>query len=291
MPLFGSHLSVAGSFTRAIDSAVALGCDTVQIFTKAPSQWAGRSIGDDEAADFRKALKASKLKFPLAHDSYLINLAAGDDALFRKSVDAFVDEIRRADLLGLDYLVTHPGSHVGAGDDAGLARVIEGIDESLARTPDARVRVLIETTAGQGSSLGWRFEQLGRILAGVKDAARLGVCVDSCHIFAAGYALWPEAEYKATMKEFDRVVGLKQIKAWHLNDSKKGLGSRVDRHEHLGRGAIGEGAFGLIVNDKRFARLPMILETAKEDDMDKVNLALLRRLIKSQPQMNTDARR
>lgn len=278
MPPFGSHLSVAGGFTKAIDAAVALGCDTVQIFTKAPSQWRGRAIGADEAKAFRAALKKSKLKLPLAHDSYLINLAAPDPGLQRRSIDAFVDEVQRAELLGLAYLVMHPGAHVGSGEPAALKQAVAALDEVIARTGGVEVKILIEATAGQGTTLGWKFEHLRTVLRGVRTPARLGVCLDTCHIFAAGYALSPAAEYRKTMHEFDQVVGMKWLKAWHLNDSKKPLGSRVDRHEHLGQGCIGREAFGLIVNDRRFAKLPMILETAKEDDMDVVNLALLRKL-------------
>ncbi len=278
MPLFGSHLSVAGGFTKAIDAAVKLGCDTVQIFTKAPSQWRGREITDVEAVQFRKALKQSKLKLPLVHDSYLINLAAPDDALYRRSIDAFVDEVQRAEKLGVAYIVTHPGAHVGSGEDDGLQRVVTALNEMIARTADVRVKILIEATAGQGTTLGWRFEHLRTILQRVSRPVRFGICLDTCHIFAAGYSLWPRAEYTKTMLEFDNVVGMKWLKAFHLNDSKKPIGSRVDRHEHLGQGYIGREAFGLVVNDPRFAKLPMILETAKENDMDVVNLALLREL-------------
>ncbi len=278
MPLFGSHLSVAGGFTKAIDAAVKLGCDTVQIFTKAPSQWRGREITDVEAVQFRKALKQSKLKLPLVHDSYLINLAAPDDALYRRSIDAFVDEVQRAEKLGVAYIVTHPGAHVGSGEDDGLQRVVTALNEMIARTADVRVKILIEATAGQGTTLGWRFEHLRTILQRVSRPVRFGICLDTCHIFAAGYSLWPRAEYTKTMLEFDNVVGMKWLRAFHLNDSKKPNGSRVDRHEHLGQGYIGREAFGLVVNDPRFAKLPMILETAKENDMDVVNLALLREL-------------
>lgn len=280
MALLGSHLSVAGSFTKAIDEAVRLKCDTVQIFTKAPSQWRGREITDAEAVAFRKALRQSKLKSPLVHDSYLINLAAPDDVLRQRSIDAFVDEVQRADKLGIALLVTHPGAHVGTGEDAGLARVITSLDEVIARTAATKVKILIEATAGQGTTLGWRFEHLRSILRGVKSSNRLGVCLDTCHIFAAGYDISSASEYKKTMQEFTKVVGMKWLKAWHLNDSKKPLGSRVDRHEHLGQGCIGRAAFGWIVNDSRFAKMPMILETAKEDNMDVVNLALLRELLR-----------
>jgi deoxyribonuclease-4 len=280
VPLFGSHLSVAGGFTKAIDAAVKLGCDTVQIFTKAPSQWYGRDISDTEAAEFRKALRQSKLKLPLVHNSYLINLAAPDDALLRRSIDAFVDEVHRAEKLGIAYLVTHPGAHVGSGEEAGLERVLIALNEVIERTAGVKVKILIEATAGQGTTLGWRFDHLRTILNGVTKPLRLGVCLDTCHVFAAGYALWPATEYKKTMTEFDKVVGMKWLKAFHLNDSKKPLGSRVDRHEHIGQGCIGREAFGMVVNDPRFAKLPMILETAKENDMDVVNLALLHELLR-----------
>ncbi len=278
MPLLGSHLSVAGGFTKAIDAAVKLGCDTVQIFTKAPSQWRGREITDLEAFEFRKSFKQSKLKLPLVHDSYLINLAAPDEALYRRSIDAFVDEVQRSEKLGIAYIVTHPGAHVGAGEEIGLQRVVVALNEVVARTPDVKVKILIEATAGQGTTLGWSFGHLRAILKGATKPLRLGICLDTCHVFAAGYALWPANAYKKTMLEFDKVVGMKWLKAFHLNDSKKPLGSRVDRHEHLGQGCIGLEAFGLVVNDPRFAKLPMILETAKENGMDVVNLALLREL-------------
>jgi deoxyribonuclease-4 len=276
MPQFGSHLSVAGGFEKAARSAAALGCTSLQIFTKAPSQWAGRAIDDDEARVFLAACREAGLRRLLAHDSYLINIAATDDVLFEKSVTALVTEIERADRLGLDYVVMHPGSHVGAGEDAGLARAVEGLDRVVERTPGAKVRILIETTAGQGTSLGWRFEHLRDLLRGVADRPRFGVCVDTCHIFAAGYPLFPRAAFLKTFRELDRSVGLEHVRAFHVNDSKKGLGSRVDRHEHLGRGCIGAEPFRWLVRDRRFRDLPMILETPKENAMDEVNLAFLR---------------
>jgi deoxyribonuclease-4 len=191
-----------------------------------------------------------------------------------------VDEVMRAEKLGMAYIVTHPGSHVGAGEDVGLQRVATALDAVTDRTAGVKVKILIESTAGQGSSLGWRFEHLRAILKRVKNPRRLGVCLDTCHIFSAGYALSPAVEYKKTMHELDEVVGLKWVKAFHLNDSKKPLGSRVDRHEHIGKGCIGREAFGLVVNDPRFAMLPMVLETDKANDMDIVNLAVLRELVR-----------
>lgn len=280
MPLFGAHLSIAGGYHKAIDAAVELGMETVQLFTSSPSQWNRKSITAAEVAAFSGALKASKLKFPTAHDSYLINLAAPDEALYRRSIASFTDELDRAAALGLTYLVTHPGAHVGSGEEAGLEKVAAALDEVLASRPDCPVTILLETTAGQGSSLGAKFEHLAELLETVKEPKRLGVCLDTCHVFAAGYALGTDAEYDATFKEFDRIIGLKWLKLFHVNDSVKPLGSRVDRHAGLGLGKIGLGAFRRLVADPRFAKKPMILETPKEADddteMDPVNLGILR---------------
>jgi deoxyribonuclease IV len=283
MPLFGAHLSIAGGYHKAIEAAVELGMDTVQLFTSSPSQWNRKPITAEEIAKFKDSLKSSKLKFPTAHDSYLINLAAPDDALYRRSIASFTDELDRAAALGLTYLVTHPGSHVGTGEDAGLEKVAAALDEVLVSRPDCPVTVLLETTAGQGSSLGAKFEHLAYLLENVKEPKRLGVCLDTCHVFAAGYALGTDAEYDETFQEFDRIVGLKWLKLFHVNDSVKPLGSRVDRHAGLGLGKIGLGAFRRLVNDPRFARKPMILETPKEavdgTEMDPVNLGILRSFV------------
>jgi deoxyribonuclease IV len=291
MPLFGAHLSIAGGHHLALLEARRRGFDTVQVFTKAPSQWSAKPIDDDQAKLFRKTLRQTRLRLPMAHDSYLINLASPDEALYRRSLEAFVDELNRAEALGLRYLVTHPGAHLDDAEEAGLARVARAIDEAHARCPRHRIRVLLETTAGQGTSLGRRFEHLARILALVADPKRLGVCFDTCHVFAAGYDLSTALGYEATMSHFDDVVGLKRIKAFHLNDSVKPLGSRVDRHAHIGRGQLGAEAFRLVVNDPRFAELPMVLETPKEDgvnkDMDDVNLAALRALVADGDQAKT----
>jgi deoxyribonuclease IV len=308
MPLFGAHMSIAGGLHKAVEAAQAHGCGTLQIFTAAPQQWpvtplpaaptafqsgklltknagqwAARDLGAEEVKTFRRALRKSGLRGATAHDSYLINLASPDPALFRRSVEAFVVELRRAEALGLAYLVAHPGAHVDSGEEAGLERVARALDEAHARCPGFRVKVLLETTAGQGSTLGHRFEHLARILARTAQADRVGVCFDTCHVFAAGYALAPEAEYRATMRAFDRAVGLKRLRVFHVNDSLKPLGSRVDRHAHVGRGCLGTEPFRLLVNDRRFRSRPMILETPKEDgpvkDMDAVNLATLRGLV------------
>jgi deoxyribonuclease-4 len=283
MPLFGAHKSIAAGFHQAVRDAHALGCETLQVFTKAPSQWYGRDLTPEEICLFRRTLRETKLRCPIAHDSYLINLASPDEALYRRSVEAFIDELRRADRLGLRYLVTHPGACLDSGEEAGLERVAKALDEIHCRCPVLRVQVLLETTAGQGTTLGHRFEHLARILSLIAQPQRVGVCFDTCHVFAAGYALFPQREYRATMRAFDQVIGLRRLRVFHVNDSLREAGSRVDRHAHIGRGQLGLEAFRLLVNDRRFRSRPMILETPKEDGdehaMDAMNLAALRRLM------------
>ena len=282
MPLFGAHTSIAGGLSNAIVAAVEIGCSTVQLFTKNASQWNGKPLSASEIEVFRERLAASGLRFPTAHDSYLINLASPDGTLYRKSIEAFSDELARAEMLGLSYLVTHPGAHTGSGEEAGIARVVAAIDEVHQRTVGFGVKILLENTAGQGTTLGWRFEHLATILAGVKDRSRLGVCFDTCHAFAAGYPLATKGDYAATFAEFDRTIGLSNLKLLHMNGSVTPIGSRVDRHAALGRGEIGLGSFRRLVRDSRFRDLPMIIETPKEDDvgnpMDPVNLQILRQL-------------
>ena len=280
MPLFGAHFSVAGGLTNAIATAVRFDCGTLQLFTKNANQWAAKPIADADALAFKAAADSAKLQFLTAHDSYLINLAAPGDELFRKSIGAFVIEWERAEQLGLSYLVTHPGAHVGSGDAVGVQRVIEGLDIASARCPGLKTQILLETTAGQGTSLGHRFEHLAAIRAGVREPDRYGVCLDTCHVFAAGYPIHLREGFDATFEEFDAVIGLEYLKLFHVNDSVKPLGSRVDRHAGLGLGQIGEGAFRMLVNDPRFDALPMILETPKEgpdgEELDPINLAKLR---------------
>lgn len=281
MSVFGAHFSTRGGLFNAIASARALGCGTLQIFTKNAAHWSAPPLTDEEVSAFRRAADASPLKHLTAHDAYVINLASPNETTYSKSVAAFADEMERAEALGLDYLVTHPGSHTGSGEDAGLTRVIAGYDEALARCPGLKVRVLLETTAGQGTALGYRFEHLAAILQRAKSADRMDVCFDTCHVFAAGYALAGKSDYASTFQQFDDIVGLSRLKLFHVNDSAKPFGSRVDRHAGIGHGEIGTDAFRRLVVDPRFSQLPMILETPKEDedgnDMDPVNLAALRR--------------
>jgi deoxyribonuclease-4 len=276
-------MSIAGGCHNALVAAHAHDFDTVQLFTKNNNQWNAKDLTSADIKLFQDTLKSGRLKYPTAHDSYLINLASPDPALYRRSIEAFVVEVDRAEALGLSYLVMHPGTPTDGDDAAGLTRIVAALDEVHQRCRHHKVMVLLETTAGQGKSLGWRFEHLAYILERAEDSARLGVCVDTCHIFAAGYKLAPAKDYEQTMKEFDKHIGLKRIKVFHMNDSKKPLGSRVDRHEHIGQGHIGLEAFRLLVNDPRFAKAPMIMETPKEgpqeEDMDVVNLHMLRELV------------
>jgi deoxyribonuclease-4 len=283
MPLFGAHKSIAGGYHNALLAAQADGCDTVQLFTKNNNQWRAKDLTAEDIRVFKKTLRQTRLRFPMAHDCYLINLASPDEALYRQSVEAFVIEVQRAEALDLRYLVMHPGAAVDGDEQAGLARVARALDEVHGRCPNFRVQVLLETTAGQGSSLGHRFEHLASILSLVSQPERLGICLDTCHVFAAGYALSPEKEYQATFRAFDRLIGVSRLRAFHLNDSLKPFESRVDRHAHIGKGQIGLEAFRLVVNDRRFRNRPMVLETPKESadgtDMDAVNLKVLRRLV------------
>jgi deoxyribonuclease-4 len=284
MPLLGSHLSIAGGYYKAVEAAAALKMDCVQIFTKNNNQWKGKALSAEDVALFRDAIERTGIRMPCGHDSYLINLASPSESLWKQSLDAFVIEIERAEALGLVGLVIHPGSRVDSSEEEGLWRIILAINEAFKRTPHAKLQIWLETTAGQGSSLGHRFEHLRAILDGVKERHRLGICIDSCHVFAAGYPLSSFEDYQATLSRFDAIVGLDWVRAFHLNDSKRELGSRVDRHEHIGKGHLGREAFRNILNDPRFAALPMYLETRKGivngRSLDAMNLATLQRLMK-----------
>ena len=278
----GAHMSIAGGLDKAPLRGKQVGCDTIQVFTKSNRQWRAKRISDQEVDAFKANLAATGIGPVVAHDCYLVNLAAPRRAVWKKSVAAFRVELERAERLGIPYLVTHPGSHAGAGEVEGLRRVTEALNALLAALPGAGVRILLETTAGQGSSLGHRFEQLAAILAGVDQADRVGVCLDTCHVFAAGYDIRTRDGYRKTVGDLDECLGLRRLQAIHLNDSKGGLGSRVDRHEHIGEGRLGLAPFRRLLNDPRLRRVPMILETPKDDDFvaaDRRNLARLRRLL------------
>jgi len=285
MSILGAHESIAGGYYKAVETARRVGCDCVQIFTKNNNQWRAKELTDEDVSRFRQALDDCKITHPLAHDSYLINLASPDKALWKKSVDAFVVELLRADRLGIPYVVTHPGAYTTSSEAAGIKAVARALDEVHKQTRGIKSKCLLENTAGQGSCLGHRFEQLAAMIDGVKDSDRLGVCIDTCHTFAAGYPMGTEKEYKATMTALGKTIGLKRVGAFHLNDSVKPLGSGVDRHASIGRGAMGKEPFRLLLNDRRFKKVPMYLETPKGEekgkDLDTINLQVLRRLVKS----------
>jgi deoxyribonuclease-4 len=294
VPRLGAHLSIAGGLPRAVDRAEASGCLALQIFTKSAGQWRARALPDEEIALFRRRVRQTKIRPVVAHNSYLINLAAADRALRRQSVAALLEELDRAEALGLDGLVMHPGSFTSGTERDGLILIADGLASILASRPEGRTRLLLEQTAGQGTNLGHRFEHLAAIIDRLGGSPRVGVCLDTCHLLAAGYDIGSPEGYDETFRQFGRIVGFARLKAFHLNDSKKPCGSRVDRHEHIGKGCLGLEPFGWIVNDPRFARLPMLLETPKldtpesrrlsdVDPYDRRNLDLLRSLVPTSP--------
>lgn len=280
---FGAHVSIAGGLFNAFAEAKRLGCDCMQVFVKNQRQWTAPPLTEEAVRLWREAAQSTAVQPVVAHDTYLINLASPEDDLWKRSLAAFLDELTRCERLEIPYLVTHPGSHTGYGVSGGLRRVARALNEAHRRTRGFRVRVLLETTAGQGTSLGCRFEHLAAILARVSAPERVGVCFDTCHVFAAGYDLASAEGYAATMDALDRAVGLSLVRCFHVNDSQRERGSHVDRHAHIGRGAIGLDAFRRLLGDRRFADVPMLLETPKDRDArgrewDRVNLAILRRI-------------
>jgi deoxyribonuclease-4 len=290
MPRLGAHLSIAGGLPRAVDRAEASGCQALQIFTKSAGQWRARELPPEEIALFRRRLRQTKIRPVVGHNSYLINLAAADPVLRARSIESLRDELDRAESLGLDGLVMHPGSFTSGTESGGLRLIADGLADILASRPDMKTRVLLEHTAGQGTNLGHRFEHLAQILDLLGGSPRVGVCLDTCHLIAAGYDICSERGYQETFRQFGSIVGFARLKVFHLNDSKKPCGSRVDRHEHIGKGCLGLAPFRRILNDPRFAKLPMLLETPKEDTpearkksdvdpLDRMNLEVLRRLV------------
>lgn len=286
MPLFGVHESIADGFDQAVRHAVLNGFDSVQIFSKNSNRWSAKPIAPEAAESFRKALDETGCRKPVIHDSYLINPASPNDELRLKSINALIDELNRADTLGVAGVVMHPGAYTTGTEESGLRLVSESLDQVFeSAAPSAQI--YLETTAGQGTCLGSRFEHLAKIIELSRFPERLAVCLDTCHIFAAGYDFRTQKMYDKMMAEFDAVIGIDRLKAFHLNDSVKGCASRVDRHAAIGYGEIGKEPFGFIVNDPRFAELPMILETPKgnveidgiPEEWDIVNLRTLRELI------------
>jgi deoxyribonuclease IV len=280
---FGAHMSTSGGLHKAFGHGERAGCDTIQIFSKNQQQWQGKPLLDEDIAQFRAEQQRTGFGPLIVHDSYLINLASPKDDLWKKSIAAFADELERCAALGIPYLVTHPGAHTGSGEEVGLQREADALNRLFETGTGGDTLVLLETTAGQGTCLGHRFEHLATLIELVGQPERIGICVDTCHLLAAGYDIRTPDACAATFAEFDRVVGIERIKAFHLNDSQKDLGSRVDRHSHIGTGYVGLEGFRAIVNDPRFAEIPMILETPKGDDLaeDIENLAKLRGLIQA----------
>ena len=292
MPRLGAHLSISGGLPRAVDRAEASGCEALQIFTKSAGQWRARDLPAEEIALFRRRVRQTRIRPVVAHNSYLINLAAADPVLRDRSIAALRGELDRAESLGLDALIMHPGSYTSGTEEGGLEMIGDGLAGILASRPDGRARILLEHTAGQGTNLGHRFEHLARIIDRLGGSSRVGVCLDTCHLIAAGYDIRSEEGYRDTFRQFTKIVGLSRLKAFHLNDSKKPCGSRVDRHEHIGKGCLGLAPFRRILNDPRFAKLPMLLETPKVDTphsrrvsdvdpLDRMNLDTLRGLLQS----------
>lgn len=280
--ILGAHESNAGGCFNAIYRGQQATCDAIQMFNKANNQWRAKPLQPEEIEKFFAAIEETGVTVACSHSSYLINLASPDKALNTKSYSSFKQEMERCNALKIPNLVIHPGSHVGSGEQEGMDRIIDNLNKALDELPDNMVTICLEATAGQGSNLGYSFEQLAYMVEKIDDENHIGICIDTCHIFAAGYPITEPSDYKKTIKKFDDVVGLSKLRVMHLNDSKKELGSRVDRHEHIGQGKIGLEGFRNIVNDKRFAKIPLIIETPKEDGVEEdiKNLALLRSLIK-----------
>lgn len=280
LPPLGAHVSIAGGWGRAIERVQAIGASAFQLFLKNSNQWQANPIQTDDAERFREQVGRLGFTPPVAHSSYLINLASSDPIIARRSMDGMADELERGRLLGVRGIVLHPGAHKGLGEVEGLRLVTERINQIFERLADNPVGIFLETTAGQGSCLGHRFEHLAEIIQKIEDKSRIGVCLDTCHVFAAGYEMRNPEGVRATLKAFEETIGLEWLRVIHVNDSKMPHGSRRDRHEHIGRGEIGELGFAALIQDRRLARLPFILETPKDEDLedDRINLATLRRL-------------
>jgi deoxyribonuclease IV len=277
----GAHMSIAGGLHKAVERGVAAGCGVIQVFTQNSNQWRGKPITDSDVALFREKREESGVHAIVSHDIYLINLASAPGDVREKSLAGFHDEMERCARLGINEIVMHPGSHLGEGEETGIRRIAEAFDNLLDEAKDFTGKILLETTAGQGSNIGYRFEHLRDIMDLSAFPDRFAVCFDTCHTFAAGYDITTRDGYCQVFEEFDRILGLNNLRVFHFNDSKKGLKSRVDRHEHIGRGAMGLEGFRFLMNDERFAGIPKILETPKgdNDEMDEINLKMLRDLV------------
>jgi deoxyribonuclease-4 len=281
MARLGAHMSISGGVDTAFDRGEQIGCDTIQIFTKNNNQWRAAPLKTESIERYHRRQAETGISPVVAHASYLLNLASPDDELWQKSIQALMVEVERCEALNIPYLVLHPGSHMDTGEEAGIARVAQSLDIVHDRLPDAQVKITLETTAGQGTNLGYRFEHIAAMIEAVEASDRLSVCHDTCHTLAAGYDFRTPEGYAQVFQEFDAVIGLGRLVVFHLNDSKQDLGSRVDRHAHIGEGDVGLEGFQHILNDSRFSEVPMLLETPKSKDMheDVENLARLRSLV------------
>ena len=282
--LLGAHMSIGGGVHTAIERGCSINCTAIQIFVKNNMQWFARPLTRDEIRAFREHRQRRELLSIFAHANYLINLAATNPQFLENSIRALSEELTRANQLELPFLVMHPGAHLGAGEQAGLDKIVDSINRVFRDMPKVKTRIALETTAGQGSCLGHRFEQIAYIIENVRQPERLCVCLDTAHVFAAGYDIGSEAGVKKTFRQFDRIIGLDRLAAIHVNDSKTARGSRVDRHEHIGKGQIGLDAFRFIMRDRRCHKVPKVLETPKGKEMreDVINLKRLRALVEKQ---------
>jgi deoxyribonuclease-4 len=280
---FGAHMSISGGIHLAPGRGVEVGCGVIQVFTQNSNQWRGKAVSDSDAALFREKWCESGLHEIVSHDIYLVNLASAPGEVREKSLVAFREEMERCSRLGIGRIVMHPGAHLGEGEEVGIRRICEALDQLIQQVPEYGGKILLEATAGQGSNVGYRFEHLRAIIDGSAFPDRFAVCYDTCHTFAAGYDITTPEGYKKTFDEFDRIIGLDRLHCFHINDSKKGLNSHVDRHEHIGQGTMGLEGFRMLVNDPRFTKIPKILETPKgeNDEMDAINLKTLRDLVRS----------
>ncbi|MBU1101530.1 MAG: deoxyribonuclease IV [Bacteroidetes bacterium] len=280
--LLGAHTSTAGGVSKAIDRADPLDFTAIQIFTKNNNRWAAKPLEEAEINSFKSKLATSNIKFVIAHDSYLINLCAAEKEMLEKSRNAFIDELERCEILGIPHLNFHPGAHVDQGEKDGIKIISESLNVAHEKTKGFKVSSMLEMTAGQGSAIGYTFEHMRKIIDLVEERERMTVCIDTAHIFAAGYNIKDKKEYEKVMRDFDDIIGLERLQCYHMNDSKKELGSKVDRHEHIGKGFIGLKGFRNIMNDEKVAHVPKILETPKGKEMleDIENIYILKNLIK-----------
>jgi deoxyribonuclease-4 len=281
--LLGAHMSVVGGVHTAFARGSRVGCTTMQVFVKNNNRWVGQSLTEDDVTKYKTEAAKTTIAPVVAHAAYLINLCAINTVTLLKSRDAFVDELKRCEALGIKALIFHPGAHMGAGEKDGIVRIAESLNIIHEKTKTVATLTTLEGTAGQGSAIGYRFEHLRDIIELVDEKERMGVCLDTCHLFSAGYDISTESGWNDTIALFDESVGLQRLVAIHTNDSKKGLGSRVDRHEQIGKGTIGLGGFRMLMNDARLANIPKILETEKSEDMheDVENMNILRSLVTS----------